>query len=38
VDVTVLLGTDWQGSAALDNVDGDAPERELWDPRGWIGR
>jgi len=38
VDVTVLLGRDWQGSAALDDVDGDAPERELWDPRGWIGR
>lgn len=35
VDVTVLLGKDWQGGEGLDD---DAPEREPWDPRGWIGR
>ncbi|MDH3205027.1 MAG: LytR C-terminal domain-containing protein [Gemmatimonadota bacterium] len=38
VDVTVLLGRDWQGGAALDGIGADAPEREPWDPRGWIGR
>jgi hypothetical protein len=38
VDVTVLLGRDWQAGDALDPTQGDRPEREVWDPRGWIGR
>jgi hypothetical protein len=38
VDVTVLLGRDWQVGDATDPTRGDRPEREVWDPRGWIGR
>lgn len=38
VDVTVLLGRDWPGDDALPAGEEEAPEREPWDPRGWIGR
>lgn len=34
VDVTVLLGRDW----SEDGGDTPPPDREPWDPRGWIGR
>jgi LytR cell envelope-related transcriptional attenuator len=34
VDVTVLLGRDWNERGG----DTPPPEREPWDPRGWIGR
>lgn len=36
VDVTVLLGRDWNEGGGMD--DDAAPEREPWDPRGWMGR
>jgi LmbE family N-acetylglucosaminyl deacetylase len=35
VDVTVLLGRDWSEG---DGGDPPPPDREPWDPRGWIGR
>jgi hypothetical protein len=38
VDVTVLLGRDWLGDEAAVEAERAAPEREPWDPRGWIGR
>lgn len=38
VDVTVLLGRDWQGEAEAGDAGEAASEREPWDPRGWIGR
>jgi hypothetical protein len=38
VDVTVLLGKDWSGTAGADDDGGAVPTREPWDPRGWIGR
>jgi hypothetical protein len=38
VDVTVLLGREWRGAQEAVATDGDAPERERWDPRRWIGR
>lgn len=38
VDVTVLLGKDWEGCGGTVDPQGAAPEREPWDPRGWIGR
>jgi hypothetical protein len=38
VDVTVLLGRDWQGGDEAGDAEGATPEREPWDPRGWIGR
>ena len=37
VDVTVLLGREWRGAEATV-TDHEAPQREPWDPRGWIGR
>jgi hypothetical protein len=37
VDVTVLLGREWRDEDAT-GADDDAPEREPWDPRGWLGR
>jgi len=38
VDVTVLLGSEWSAEGALNETDETLPEREPWDPRGWIGR
>jgi len=38
VDVTVLLGKDWLGDQQAADPEGVVPEREPWDPRGWIGR
>lgn len=38
VDVTVLLGREWRGAEPADVTDDEAPAREPWDPRGWIGR
>lgn len=38
VDVTVFLGRDWRGGEAADDSEGAAPDRQPWDPRGWIGR
>lgn len=38
VDVTVLLGREWRDAAVSDDTEDDAPQREPWDPRGWIGR
>jgi hypothetical protein len=38
VDVSVFLGQDWQGGEGAADGEGPPPDRELWDPRGWIGR
>lgn len=38
VEVTVLLGSEWQSADAAGPGDDVLPEREPWDPRGWIGR
>lgn len=37
LDVSVLLGRDWEGLAAGIEEE-DAEHRGWWDPRGWIGR
>lgn len=37
VDVTVLLGKEWNGEAE-DDAEATPPQREPWDPRGWFGR
>jgi hypothetical protein len=38
VDVTVLLGKDWGGGDDGADLVREPPDREAWDPRGWIGR
>jgi hypothetical protein len=38
VDVTVLLGKEWGDPRASQVEEDSLPEREPWDPRGWIGR
>lgn len=38
VDVTVLLGTEWTPASHAEAVGDSVLQRELWDPRGWIGR
>ncbi len=37
VDVTVLLGRDWSGTAGEVGPARTAPARAPWDPRGWLG-
>jgi hypothetical protein len=37
VDVTVLVGRTWTGPIGA-RASREAPQRALWDPRGWLGR
>jgi hypothetical protein len=38
LDVTVVLGRDWQPAPLPEAKQETPPQRPWWDPRGWVGR
>ena len=38
LDVTVVLGRDWEPAPPPTSAAAERPVRPWWDPRGWLGR